>query len=623
LPGLDKTGAAFGPYTLLKRLAMGGMGEIWLAERKGISGFSKRVVIKTILEAFSDDPDLVEMFLQEGRIAAGFTHPNIAQTYDLGQVEYTYYIAMEHVHGHDLRDLLISNIELGLHIPLNLVLRIIAETCEGLHYAHSWKDDEGTPAGIVHRDISPHNILVTFDGGIKIVDFGIAKASHHASRTRSGVLKGKYSYMSPEQVRAKNVDGRADIFALGVVMYETVTGRRLFKRESEMSTLDAVLKADVPSPTRIDQSVPRSIEAILMKALKPDPSKRFQTAREMQLVIEETMLAEGLTASSAHLSAYMHELFDENLRDEQTNSSKLDRLMDSLPSAKDQAPQIERTNAYISGPLEASVSASAPRKRSEPTRNLLMPQRTQTKPRKSIFSWAMICFFALMLAGSSWYLVRVWLSNNGDDGPIDAGSPAGINQPDAGQAVVSDSIPPETPDAGTISNHNQTGADSGGQPAIADTGPEIKKPADKKSIASYKPKKGFLSLTTKPPSAIFWGKKKLGKGTLSKVKLPAGKIKLKVVGPRGVFKMVDLVIRRGKHITRNVSFGQGTLRIVIRPWADVWIDGKKMGQTPMGAIKLLEGSHQVSLINSELGKKIDRRVTIKPGRETKIQLDWR
>jgi len=609
---------------LQKRLAMGGMGEIWLAERKGISGFSKRVVIKTILEAFSDDPDLVEMFLQEGRIAAGFTHPNIAQTYDLGQVEYTYYIAMEHVHGHDLRDLLISNIDLGLHIPLNLVLRIMAESCEGLNYAHSWKDDEGTPAGIVHRDISPHNILVTFDGGVKIVDFGIAKVSHHASRTRSGVLKGKYSYMSPEQVRGKDVDGRADIFALGVVMYETVTGRRLFKRESEMSTLDAVLKADVPSPTRIDQSVPRSVEAIIMKALKPDPSMRFQTAREMQLVIEETMLSEKLTASSAHLSAYMHEVFDENTRDEHTNSNKLDSQMDSLPSVKDAAPLIERTNPYIQGPLVASVSASAPRKRSEPTRNLLLSQRSEIKQRKSILGWVMVCFFAFLLAGSSWYLVRVWLEANGENNPDDAGYPGVVSQPDGGPASGSDSKdrPIETLDAGTGTGGKQSSGDLNTSNAATDPIPETK-PADKKSVATYRPKKGFLSLTTKPPSTVFWGKRKLGKGTLSRVKLPAGKIKLKIVGPHGVFKTVDIIIKRGKHITRQVTFGQGSLRIVVQPWADVWIDGKKRGQTPMRAIKLLEGVHQVSLINSSLGKKVERRVKIKPGRESKIQLDWR
>jgi len=600
------------------------MGEIWLAERRGISGFSKRVVVKTILDAYSDDPELVEMFLREGRIAAGLTHPNIAQTFDLGREGETYFIAMEHVDGRDLRDLLISNIELGRQIPLNLVLCIIAEVCEGLHHAHSWKTPDGQPAGIIHRDISPQNILVTFDGGVKIVDFGVAKAAHMASKTRSGVLKGKYSYMSPEQIRGKKMDGRADLFSLGVVMYETVTGRRLFKRESEVSTLDAVLHAQVPQPTRIDGTVPADVEAIIMKALAPNPDERFQTAREMQLVIEDTMLASGLTASSAYLSTYMHDLFGENGSDEdEASAARLSRLMDDLPGAEEEAPQLTRTEPFING---SSFMGKRPH---EPTRNLLAPA-SEVVQKKFSKSWIVLGFSFILVATSSWYLVSVYLGKNNssrveDSGIVadDAGSASrqidggGSSTPIApGVPGIPDGRKSDWPDAGN-------GGADGDVPNPEDVRHEL--PADRRVAKHILPRHstGLLSVTTDPPADIFLGRRKLGRGSIHNLKVPAGNQRLRAVVRKGISKTLAVRIARGRHLVKNIVFKKGTLLIVVRPWADVWVDGKMVGQAPMKPISLLEGTHKVSLVNSDLKKKVERKVRIEAGREKRITADLR
>ncbi len=455
-----EAGSNIGPYALQRRLARGGMGEIWLAERQGISGFSKRVVIKTVLEYFIEDENLIQMFLDEGRLAANLTHPNIAQTFDLGQEGEVYFIAMEFVHGHDLRELLLAHFELGHFVPLNIVLRIAAQVCDGLYYAHNWKTPEGIPAGIIHRDISPQNILVAFDGNAKIVDFGIARAIHGASKTRSGVLKGKCAYMSPEQVQGEELDGRSDIFALGVVLYEMITGRRLFKRNSELATLDAVIKLQVPPPSKLDASVPKPVEALVLKALNRKREKRFADAREMQLAIEEVMQVTGLAATTAHVSAYMHKVFSEDveLNRERIRAIKAG-LKQGVPGVKEEAPALDRTAPYGTAGSMGMTTATGAK-----TRNLVGGRRL-SQGRKGLWVGLALLLVAILAAGG---FLLFWpgepegtrpseaadagVAAAGADGGIDSepaagvarGLPDGGAQPDAGvQTATADPGPPD------------------------------------------------------------------------------------------------------------------------------------------------------------------------------------
>jgi eukaryotic-like serine/threonine-protein kinase len=246
---------AFGRYTLVKMLAIGGMAEVWLARQKGIGRFEKKLVIKRILPKFAGDSEFREMFLNEARIAAQFSHPNIVQIYDMGDVDGTYYIAMEYVHGQDLGRIVRRAQASGQRIPPPVAIRIAALCCEGLYYAHTRTDDTGRQLKVIHRDISPQNILVGFDGSVKLVDFGIAKAVDSAAMTKTGRIKGKLSYMAPEQPTSKSIDHRVDIFALGLTLYEVLSGTRPLKKASEAATFLAALECKIPPLTRI---APRS-----------------------------------------------------------------------------------------------------------------------------------------------------------------------------------------------------------------------------------------------------------------------------------------------------------------------------------------------------------------------------
>ena len=233
----------YGEYQLIKKLATGGMAQIYLARQQGLEGFEKLLVVKRILPHLAENEDFIKMFLDEARIAARLNHPNIVQIFNLGSQDDTFFIAMEYIHGEDVRRVWKRADQAGKDLPVPMVCRIIMDAAAGLDYAHKKTDQVGKPLGIVHRDISPQNILVTFEGGVKVVDFGIAKAADQATVTKSGVLKGKYSYMSPEQASGQKIDHRTDIFALGTVLYELLTGHpvvQALERHSDAQCGDRV-----------------------------------------------------------------------------------------------------------------------------------------------------------------------------------------------------------------------------------------------------------------------------------------------------------------------------------------------------------------------------------------------
>jgi serine/threonine-protein kinase len=306
----------FGKYTLIRRLATGGMAELFLAIQKSVAGFEKLIVIKRILPVLNQDRAFIEMLLHEARVAATMSHPNIVQIFDVGAVDGAYFIAMEHVHGEDLRSIVRQMRKSQvLEFPLEHALSIVLGMCAGLAYAHEKRDLDGTPLNIVHRDISPQNVIITFTGDVKVVDFGIAKsdAQMQQEHTRNGKLKGKIPYMSPEQARGDSIDWRTDIFAAGVMLFELTTGKRLFKGASEYETLRLICDRDYPSPSQVRFGYPRELEAIVMRALAKDRTHRWQSAREMQAALEEFVRRERLGVSTIALSQFMQALFEEKL----------------------------------------------------------------------------------------------------------------------------------------------------------------------------------------------------------------------------------------------------------------------------------------------------------------------
>ncbi len=327
----------FGKYQLVKKLATGGMAEVWLARETGIEGFSRHVVVKKILPHLADDPEFVQMFLNEAKLAARLSHSNIVQIYDFGKQDDTYFIAMEFIRGEDLGRVMRKAWSSGQWIARPLSTRIVASACEGLYYAHSKTDDSGRPLRIVHRDISPQNILISFDGTVKLVDFGIAKAADQHSMTRSGAIKGKFAYMSPEQAAGKPLDHRSDIFAIGLVLYELLTGVRPLKRDSEIATLQAALECAIEPPSAV-ADVPAELDPVVMKALAKAADDRYRDARALQMALEEFLVSQRWVASSVQISELMETLFADRIAEEKKSGLPAPVGQDSAPSGTPVAP---------------------------------------------------------------------------------------------------------------------------------------------------------------------------------------------------------------------------------------------------------------------------------------------
>ena len=305
--------APYGKYILLNKIALGGMAEIFRAKTIGAEGFEKQVVIKRILPHFTEDEAFVTMFIDEAKVSSGLNHPNIVQIYDFDLYDETYYIAMEYIEGKDLKRVMDTGVKTGKPLSVPQIVNITMATCRGLHYAHT-KKKSGQPLNIIHRDVSPHNVMVSYDGDVKVMDFGIAKAAARSTKTRAGTVKGKCAYMSPEQARGKDIDPRSDMFAVGVIMWEALTHRRLFAGDSDFETLSNVLKAEVPPPSSINPDVPPEIDAILLKCLAKNREDRQENCKGLQRELEQWFYSTVEDHERAELSWYMQEMFTDDLR---------------------------------------------------------------------------------------------------------------------------------------------------------------------------------------------------------------------------------------------------------------------------------------------------------------------
>jgi serine/threonine-protein kinase len=397
-PAKDGLPRRFGKYTLLRKLATGGMAELFLALQKSVAGFEKLLVIKRILPAMNQDRAFIEMLLHEARIAATLTHANIVQIFDVGQVDGTYYIAMEHVHGEDLRGIVRQMRKKGvIEFPLEHAIEIMLGVTSGLSYAHERRDLDGSPLNIVHRDISPQNVVVTFSGDVKIVDFGIAKSDTKMTmETQSGKLKGKVPYMSPEQARGEAIDARSDVFAVGVMLFELTTGRRLFKGQSEFETLKLICEREYPRPSQVHPGYPQELEAIVMKALMKDKNARYQSARELQSALEDYVRRDRIPVSNVALTQYMQSLFEEKLLAQKEQILQGKQLADiiDLQEAENVAAEVEAPQRLSSSLLSAPSAA----------RTLTEIHAVKPKSRGLVTAVTATLAIALVGAGVAWSL---------------------------------------------------------------------------------------------------------------------------------------------------------------------------------------------------------------------------
>ena len=352
--GMASGGEAYGPYQLLEKIAVGGMAELFRAKRTGVEGFEKVVAVKRILPHLSDNKEFVDMFIDEAKMVAGLAHPNIVQIYDLGKIEKSYYIAMEYVHGRDLRSILRRARERGTPLPRELAVLVASKVCSALEYAHRKKDDRGQKMKIVHRDVSPQNILISFEGDVKLTDFGIAKAATKATAHESGALRGKLLYMSPEQAWGKPMDRRSDIFSLGLVLYEMLTDQRPFLGSSELGILEMVRECRIAAPRSVNADIPEDLEQATMKALARDPDERYADAAEMQKDLERH-LHTGRPPTGADIARFMQQIFEQAERgepvfDEHTSGTHRPAAAPEAeeapaPAAPDEAPPAKEASS--------------------------------------------------------------------------------------------------------------------------------------------------------------------------------------------------------------------------------------------------------------------------------------
>src|SRR4051794_37417189 len=413
-------GARIGKYEVVHRIACGGMAEIYLARASGIYGFEKYVVLKRILPQYAAQEEFVRMFIKEARVAASLDHANIAHVYEIGEMGRDTLFTMEYLHGEDLRHISRDLERRGLRLPLEHALEIAIGAASGLQFAHDKRGPDGRSLGIVHRDISPANIVVTYDGGVKVVDFGIAKLATDPELSQRYALKGKLAYMSPEQLHNLPVDRRSDVFALGIVLYEITTQVRLFKGATEVQTMKAAMEGMVPLPSTHVPGYPAALERIVLRALARSPDDRYQSARELQLDLEAFVHEERLRLSPAALADWMEKTFGPK--------QEIWHTLPSTPPAASAEPSVRKEGTARTKVVSRSDVNAMPV-------NLTMPQQSRRRP------WVgLLAVIAVAAIG-----VAVWQARGGSAGDTRSAAGPVVLVAEQGHVAVEQGAAPAPP----------------------------------------------------------------------------------------------------------------------------------------------------------------------------------
>jgi len=471
-------GTRFGQYVLLERIATGGMAEVWKARMRGVEGFEKTVAIKKILPHLSDNQEFVEMFVDEAKLAAQLNHNNIIHIYDLGKISDSYYIAMEYVDGHDLKSILKKATETGNPVPTELALSIASKLAAALDYAHRKRGFEDQDLGIVHRDVSPQNVLISYEGDIKLCDFGIAKAATKASHTQAGALKGKLQYMSPEQAWAKPIDRRSDIFSLSAVLFEMLTGRKLFSGENEISILDQVREAQVSAPSAYNDELTKEIDDVVLRGLSREAADRYQTAGEMARTIDSVLFSYRPTPTAADLAIYMHRLYrvgeeppmmPDVAAEEALGAAPADDgdIIFTQPTVQAPLEDLVRSEPLPEEPMPSTMMAEMPERAvtvhmeapdvAAPGTGHAEPVAEPSGKKKSVVPLAAAAIFVVAVAaGAGWYFVAGPGASKKNAAPA-AAAPVAVaaSRPAPTQAPA----PAITPEAADTENQEGLGAD--------------------------------------------------------------------------------------------------------------------------------------------------------------------
>lgn len=574
-----------GRYSLDRRIAIGGMAEIWLARQDGPAGFQKTIVIKRILRSLIDDKRFVEMFLDEARLVAQLNHPNIVQIFDLGEADGEYFIAMEFIDGYSLASVMERAANLGTLIPPAIAARILADACSGLDFAHSFRMPDGTSAGIVHRDVSPQNILISKDGVVKIVDFGVAKANAAEHKTQTGAVKGKLSYMSPEQISAMPLDARSDVFALGIVLYEVVTGRRPFGHDSELLAITAILNEQPQLPREFCEELPEAFEAIILKALEKDVGARYQSAGAMMKALEQEVRSHDGAISTRDVAEYLTDLFS-------------DAPTLSVPA--------------IASSVSLARTAGVPTRVGHPSRDTRSQQTTGSNPatvplgpntlaglqvepsntRRSLFAIAAVIVVALLAAFGAWKV----LSLDSTSAP----SPATGHSPAVAAAVA----PASTSNNAVAARAAATDA---AQPTATSGGPTAQSPPSAPTVVEI-PADPVVAPTSASAAA----------GALNSSNAP--------FPPDGTTVAPTAVTAGPEANSADGADGEprsrsGEIQFLSPGGAhDLYIDGEKVGKLPgRNVFDVSPGRHSVRTIDTA-GRRFETTVTVESGERERVNI---
>ncbi|MDP2314588.1 MAG: serine/threonine-protein kinase [Pseudomonadota bacterium] len=634
----------FGKYFLVDKIAMGGMAEIFKAKTFGHGGFENLLVIKRILSHLSDNEQFVRMFMDEAKVSALLQNANIVRIYDFGRLRDNYFIAMEHVEGKDVKLILRKLAERRKLLPREFAVYIAMEAAKGLDYAHKRTTLQGQPLSIVHRDVSPSNLLVSYNGEVKVADFGIVKAANCAEDTDAGMLKGKFEYMSPEQASGKDLDRRSDIFSLGIILHEMLTGRRLFKSDDEIKTLERIKSGDVDPPSTLNPSVPARLDEIVMRALAKDPGDRFQDARELHAELLEFLYPASPDLTQQSLAHFMAELFADEVSQERARLEEGTRLALALHEANQSVelePEWEEespsTRTRGGGPLEPAPA-----------------------PPQSKFPYVVAVLALLLSAGTAgFFLTRPGAEPAPTTGIAAVSPQTGSVQLKVGPVAGTITVDGLLVDEGTnvtvgdlapgtdhivqvaaegYGTYTETVTVAAGDrvmlkvtlvPTPATPGAQVRRePRDNSPRGSSSaPPPGevnvaIASFASTPSGAdVFVDGKLVGKTPVEWDDGTAGNrygVEYRLSGYETLRFTANLPRAGGREpFERNLSErakAEGKLSVnVSGGWAEIYVEGKKIGDTPIFGYALPAGSYAVRARNDGIGLDQTKQVTVKAG----------
>jgi serine/threonine-protein kinase len=660
-------GNTLGRYTILGKMATGGMSEVYLARHGGPSGFSKVLVLKIILPQLADDPQFVQMFHNEAKLAGLLNHSNIVQIFDFGLEGGVHFMALEYIDGRNLTRILRTLATVELSLPPSVALRVVSDAAGALEYAHGLADGAGRPLQIVHRDVSLENILVTYTGQVKIVDFGIAKARTLESYTGHGTLKGKYSYMAPETITGLSVDHRIDIYALGVVLYRLLLGQMPFVADNHAQLLNRIVNEPPPPPRQLVRDLSPELERVLLRVLEKDRNRRYQRAAELQADLERYLQDHGTVVTPYHLQQFMSEVFppgsDEDRETFQQLAGTSTPFTPSQPGRSplglQPPPPLPRgagTNpTWVRGrPPSAereSRSPALPGPAPEPVTAEDDGGAYQDAAETEIYTGPRL---SQSLSSASAALETLRASRGA---PTEAESPGG--SPDLARALGPEpaawavdpprtwvrmavmlvsgvsilglagglyllfdpAVPPAPPpaDVGPRADGDSVLADLARRPP--DRGALSKDAASTRDGRPVTRPKGFLSVRAPAPAEVLINGRPVGGVPLSRAEVRPGSYTLQVRSATmgyAITRAIDL--QPGGHLDVRLTPRKGTLRILVRPWATVVLDGKPLGTTPLAPASLYEGPHRLELTNDKLRARKVVQIQVRPGREEVVKV---